>query len=224
MTAPQRDPSLIVWTYDWVPGAERGPRGFVRDLRLRWALEEAGLPYAVRSTPFDKRGPEHLERQPFGQVPFLQDGDVTIFESGACLLHLAKKSEKLMPRDFAGEAETLQWVVAALNSMEMVSVPWWFLKMSGDKDNGLTGWLKSRLSHLENVLREREWLAASRFTVADLLMADVLRVPDLRAFSSSPTFEAYIERACARPAFKKAFADQVAHFVEGDRRRKEDAK
>jgi glutathione S-transferase len=112
---------LTLWTYDWVPGGERGPRGHVRDVRLRWALEEAGLDYAVRSTPFDERGPAHLARQPFAQVPFLQDGEIKLFESGACLLHLAKKSEKLMPRDPAGEAETLQWLIAALNSIEMVN-------------------------------------------------------------------------------------------------------
>ena len=213
--------SLTVWTYDWVP---EGPRGHVRDLRLRWALEEAGLDYAVRSTPFEKRTSAHLARQPFAQVPFLEDGEVTIFESGACLLHLAKKSEKLMPHDPAGEAETLQWVIAALNSIEMVTVPWWFLKMSGDEHNGLTSWMKKRLDQLGTVLREREWLAASRFTVADILMADVLRVPDVRAFSASPVIEAYIERACARPAFRKALSDQLAHFAAADSHRNDDAR
>jgi glutathione S-transferase len=128
-----------------------------------------------------------------------------------------------MPHDPAGEAETLQWVIAALNSMEMVTVPWWFLKMSGDEHNGLTSWMKSRLDHLQTVLGKREWLAASRFTVADILMADVLRVPDVRAFAASPVIEAYIERACARPAFKKAFSDQLAHFAAGDSHRQGDA-
>ena len=205
--------SLIVWTYDWVPD---GPRGFVRDLRLRWALEEAGLAYSVRSTPFDERGPEHLKRQPFAQVPFLTDGEISIFESGACLLHLAKKNERLMPGDAAGEAETLQWVVAALNSIEMVSVPWWFLSLSGDDENALTGWLRKRLDQLAEVLRDREWLVASRFTVADLLMADVLRVPKVRDFAASPVIDAYIDRACDRDAFRKAFADQLAHFQAAD--------
>lgn len=209
--------SLIVWTYDWVPGAERGPRGHVRDLRLRWALEEAGLEYSVRSTPFEKRSSAHLARQPFGQVPFLEDGE--LFESGACLLHIAKKSEKLMPRDPAGEAETLQWVIAALSSIEMVTVPWWFLKISGDEHEGLTSWMRMRLDQLGSVLNEREWLAASQFTVADILMAHVLRVPKLRAFAASPAIEAYIERACARPAFKKALSDQLAHFAAGDSHR-----
>jgi glutathione S-transferase len=208
--------SLTVWTYDWVPGAERGPRGFVRDLRLRWALEEAGLEYTVRSTPFDHRTSHHLDRQPFAQVPFLEDGDVTLFESGACLLHIAKKSEKLMPRDAVGEAETLQWVIAALSSIEIVTVPWWFLKISGADNKDLTSWTRKRLDQLISVLSEREWLAASRFTVADILMADVLRVPKVRAFAASPAVEAYIERACSRPAFKKAQSDQIAHFVAAD--------
>src|SRR5688572_29965378 len=160
---------LIVWTYDWVP---EGPRGFVRDIRLRWACEEAGLEYSVRTVPFDERGPAHLAHQPFAQVPFLSDGEVELFESGAGLLHLARKSEKLMPRDPVGEAQTLQWTIAALNSIEMVSVPWWFLNICGDENNGLTGWLGQRLDHIEKILSEREWLAASRFTIADLLMAD----------------------------------------------------
>jgi glutathione S-transferase len=111
---------LTIWTLDWVP---EGARGFVCDLRLRWACEEAGLAYTIRTVPFDGRATNHLERQPFGQVPFLNDGELEIFESGAGLLHLARKSEKLMPRYAVGEAETLQWVIAALNSVEMVTVP-----------------------------------------------------------------------------------------------------
>src|SRR5918911_4056301 len=191
---------LIVWTYDWVP---EGPRGFVRDMRLRWACEEASFGYSVRTVPFNDRGADHLARQPFSQVPFLSDGELEIFESGAGLLHLARKSEKLMPRDPVGEAETLQWTIAALNSMEMVTVPWWFLKISGDENNGLTGWMGKRLDQLEKILSEREWLAADRFTVADLLMADVLRVPEVRAFGNRPASEAYVARATDRPSFKK---------------------
>src|ERR1044071_5147327 len=133
---------LIIWTYDWVP---KGPRGFVRDLRLRWACEEAGLAYAVQTVPFDGRETNHLSRQPFGQIPFLKDGELEIFESGAGLLHLARKSERLMPGDPAGEAEPLQWTVAALNSIEMVSVPWWFLKITGGNGDPLTGWVGKRL-------------------------------------------------------------------------------
>jgi glutathione S-transferase len=209
---------LIIWTLDWAP---EGPRGFVRDLRLRWACEEAGLSYAVRTVPFEGRETNHLDRQPFGQVPFLNDGELEIFESGAGLLHLARKSEMLMPRDPVGEAETLQWTIAALNSIEMVSVPWWFLEISGDKNNGLTGWLSQRLDHLERILNEREWLAAGRFTVADLLMADVLRVPKVRAFGDRPASEAYVIRVTDRPAFKKAQADQIGLFEAADVKRTE---
>lgn len=207
---------VTIWTYDWVPD---GPRGFVRDLRLRWACEEAGLPYTVRTVPFDGRETNHLDRQPFGQVPMLEDGEVRLFESGAGLLHLARKSETLMPHDPAGEAAVLEWTLAALNSIEMVSVPWWFLTITGNEDNGLTGWLDSRLGQLEAVLAEREWLAADRFTVADLLMADVLRVARLRAHGERPATEAYVARITARPAFAKAHADQLAHFAAADEHR-----
>ena len=124
-----------------------------------------------------------------------------------------------MPRDPVGEAETLQWTIAALNSIEMVTVPWWFLKISGDEDNGLAGWMGKRLDQLERVLSEREWLAAERFTVADLLMADVLRVAEVRAFGDRPATEAYVERLTGRPAFRKAHADQIAHFAASDKTR-----
>jgi glutathione S-transferase len=207
---------LTIWTYDWVA---EGPRGFVRDLRLRWACEEAEVPYAVQTIPFDGRETNHLARQPFGQVPFLSDGELQMFESGAGLLHLARKTDKLMPRDPVGQAHTLQWVIAALNSIEMVSVPWWFLTISGDADNDLAGWMGKRLQQLEDVLSERDWLAAGRFTVADLLMADVLRVPKVRAFGNRPATEAYVARVTNRPAFKKAYADQMAHFEVADKMR-----
>jgi glutathione S-transferase len=206
---------LTIWTYDWVP---EGPRGFVRDLRLRWACEEAGLPYTVRTIQFDGRETNHLARQPFGQVPFLSDGELEIFESGAGLLHLARKSDKLMPSDPAGEAETLQWTIAALNSIEMVTLPWWFLKMSGDEDSNLAGWMVKRLGQLEKILADREWLAADRFTAADLLMADVLRISGVRSFGDRPATEAYVARMTDRPSFKKARADQIALFEAADKR------
>ncbi|MFO1456490.1 MAG: glutathione S-transferase family protein [Steroidobacteraceae bacterium] len=207
---------LTIWTLDWVPN---GPRGFVRDLRLRWACEEAGLAYTVRTVPFEDRETNHLAQQPFGQVPFLQDGSLELFESGAGLLHLARKSEVLMPRDPAGEAETLQWTIAALNSIEMVSVPWWFLGLSIKENNPLEGWLGQRLGHMERVLGEREWLAAGRFTIADLLMADVLRIAAVRRLGNRPATEAYVSRITARAAFKKAHADQLAHFAAADQKR-----
>lgn len=201
---------LTIWTYDWVP---EGPRGFVRDLRLRWAAEEAGLAYDLRTVPFDGREINHLDSQPFGQVPFLTDGDIKTFESGACLLHVAGKSESLMPRDAAAGADTLQWFIAALNSIEMVTLPWWFLAISGQQDNPFEAWMSKRLLQLETVLDERDWLAAGRFTVADLIMADVLRIPRVRDYGDRPATEAYVARMTARPAFQKAHADQIAHFA-----------
>lgn len=205
---------LVIWTYDWVP---KSVRGFVRDMRLRWACEEAGLDYSVRTITFEGRETNHLDSQPFGQVPILGDDDITTFESGAGLLHIARKSENLMPRDPVGEGQTLQWTIAALNSIEMVTVPWWYLEVTKAKDNHLTGWMESRLNHIERVLKERDWLAADRFTAADLLMADVLRVAKVRAFGNRPATESYVTRITERPAFKKAHADQIAHFAAGDR-------
>lgn len=205
---------LTIWTYDWVP---EGPRGFVRDIRLRWALEEAGIDYDVASVPFGDRGPDHLARQPFAQIPFITDGDLCVFESGACLLHLGEKSEALMPRDAQGKADTLQWLVAALNSIEMVTVPWWFINLSKPPENPLAGWMKQRFDRLEAVLQEREWLAASRFTIADIMMADALRMPrKLGELERYDALTAYVERACARPAFEKARRDQVAFFEAAD--------
>jgi glutathione S-transferase len=209
---------IIIWTYDWVP---KGPRGFVRDLRLRWACEEAGLSYQIRTIQFDDRETNHLAQQPFGQVPFLKDGDVELFESAACLLHLARKSDMLMPKDPAGEAQTVQWIISALNSIEMVSVPWWFLKITNAENTNVTQWLDKRLGQLEKVLSDRKWLVANRFTAADLLMADVLRVSEVRAFGARPATEAYISRVTDRPAFRKARTEQIAHFEAADKLRAE---
>ena len=207
--------TLTIWTYDWVPPP---PRGHVRDIRLRWACEEAGLPYAIATVRFeDRTAPDHLDRQPFAQVPALQDGDVTLFESGACLLHLAETSEALMPRDPQSRAETLQWVIAGLNSVEMVSVPWWFIGLSKPPENPLEGWLNARLDRLNAVLSTRDHLAGDRFTVADLLMADILRVPKLRAaLGPYPALAAYTDRILSRPAFQKAHRDQLDHFAAAD--------
>ena len=215
---------LILTTYDWVPPP---PRGFVRDLRVRWALEEAALPYRVESTPFRDRGPEHIAHQPFAQVPWLTDGDLSLFESGAILLHLGQKSTALMPADAAGRAQVTQWVFAALNSVEVARwITFVFLRFSGEGPESaalaaIARFLDLRLDRMEAVLADREWLTGE-FSVADILMADVLRVigPDgLGAegrLDRYPACRAYVERATARPAFRKAQADQLAHFAAAD--------
>jgi glutathione S-transferase len=209
---------LILTTFAWVPMM---PRGFVRDLRVRWALEEAGLPYRVESVPFGDRKPEHFAHQPFGQVPWLTDGDISIFESGAILLHLGERSDALMPADPRRRSEAVEWLFAALNSVEMASLPWALFKFSGDTGDTpgwkfLDGFLKARLGHMEPVLAGREWLAGP-FSVADILMADVLRLVDrFDGLSGYPACRDYVARATARPGFVKAHADQMAHFAAAD--------
>jgi glutathione S-transferase len=210
-------PDLTLTTFDWVPPP---PRGFVRDLRVRWALEEAALPYRVARASGDK-GPAHLAHQPFGQVPWLTDGDLSIFESGAILLHLGGLSTKLMPSDPRGRNEATEWVFAALNSVEMASLPWGMSKFMGHPTDTaawkfVDDFLKLRLKHLEPVLAKREWLAGS-FSVADILMSDVLRVVDSQGgLADSPACRDYVARATSRPSFAKAHADQMAHFAAAD--------
>ncbi len=209
---------LVLTTYDWVPDM---PRGYVRDLRVRWALEEAGLPYRVESTPFRDRQATHFAHQPFGQVPWLTDGDLSIFESGAILLHLGERSAILMPVDPPGRSEVIQWLFAALASVEAASQPWSFFKFSGDADQTpmrkfFDGFLEVRLKSMEAFLKNGEWLVGT-FSVADILMVDVLRLVDrFDSLADYPECRAYVSRGTVRPAFVKALADQLAHFSAAD--------
>ena len=209
---------LILTTFDWVPET---PRGYVRDIRVRWALEEAGLPYRVNGVPFRARGAEHFSHQPFGQVPWLTDGDISIFESGAILLYLGERSDRLMPADSGSRSEVIEWLFAALNSVEMASLPWSIFMFSGDTEDtpgrkSLDKFLESRLQHLESVLEGREWLAET-FSIADILMSDVLRlIHRFDGLAGYPSCRDYVARATARPSFVKAHADQMAHFAAAD--------
>lgn len=209
---------LTLTTFDWVPQL---PRGFVRDLRIRWALEESGLPYQVASVPFHERDATHLAHQPFGQVPWLTDGDISIFESGAILLHLGHRSERLMPADARGRSNVTEWLFAALNSVEMACLPWALFEFASIERASpghklLDDFVKVRLQRMEPVLASREWLAGG-FSIADIAMADVLRLVD--RFGELPAYPAcfgYMQRATARRAFVKAHADQMAHFAAAD--------
>ena len=209
---------LILTTFDWVPEM---PRGYVRDIRVRWALEEAGLPYRVERVPFRSRNAEHFSHQPFGQVPWLTHGDISIFESGAILLYLGELSDALMPTDPHGRSDVIQWLFAALNSVEAASLPWTIFVFSGDTAETpgrkqLDEFLKARLKHIEAVLAGREWLAGT-FSIADVLMADVLRLVDrFDGLTKHPACRDYVARATARPSFIKAHADQMAHFAAAD--------
>ena len=205
---------LILSTFDWVP---EFPRGYVRDVRIRWALEEAGLPYRVERVPFRDRGGSHFARQPFGQVPWLTAGEVSVFESGAILLYLGESSTALLPAEASRRAEAQGWLFAALNSVEMASLPWFIFKFSGDSGESagrqqIDAFLRARLQHMESALAGKEWLCGA-FSIADIAMADVLRLINrFEGLTEFPACRAYVERATARPAFQKAYADQLAHF------------
>jgi glutathione S-transferase len=197
-------------------------RGLVRDLRVRWALEEAGLRYETRLLgPEDQASKAYRALQPFGQVPTYEDGSLSLFESGAIVLHIAQKSEALMPRDDKGRLRVTTWMFAALNSVEPHIVNLVALDLFHAKED----WAKqrrpaalqlaqSRLNALADWLHGRDYLE-ERFTAADLLMTTVLRIPrhcDLVA--QMPVLESYRLRCEGRPAFQKALAAQMADFAE----------
>lgn len=209
---------LVLTTLDWVP---QGPRGYVRDLRVRWALEEARLAYRVATVSTHEPSPEQLAHQPFNQVPWLTDGELSIFETGAILLHLGQRSEALLPRDPRARSKAVQWMFAALNSMETAIVPWVVLQVAGDSGESpgakaLRAYLEGRLRRLEPVLAASEWLAGA-FSAADILMADALRLFDeSEVLVDFPACQRYVLRATSRQAFRKAHADQLAHFAAAD--------
>lgn len=217
-------PDMTLTTLKWVPDL---PRGYVRDLRVRWALEEAGLPYRVAGVPFTPSVPHRpldasqMAHQPYAQVPWLTDGDQTLFESGAILLFLGERSTTLMPTDPKARQDVITWLFAALNSVEAASLPWSIFHFAGDTEQTpgrkhLDAFLRARVGYTEQVLAGRKWLAGA-FSIADIAMADVLRlVHRFDGLADAPACRAYIDRATKRPAFVKAHADQMAHFAAAD--------
>lgn len=210
--------TIIVTGFRWVPDFARGQ---VRDLRVRWALEEAGLPYKERLiSAADQSTDWYRREQPFGQAPVYQEDGLTLFESGAIVLHIARKSEALAPRDEAGRARVAQWIVAALNSIEPFIMNFAVLDFfyPGEewaklRKEGARAEAKQRLECLAAWLRGRDWLE-DRFTAADLMMSAVLRTVADTDLLSETGLDAYHQRCEARPAFKKALADQLASFDE----------
>ena len=209
---------LTLTTFDWIPEC-RGALCATCVCAGRW--KRPACPIASRACRSATGRPAHFAHQPFGQVPWLTDGDISIFESGAILLHLGELSTALMPADPRGRSEAMEWVFAALNSVEMASLPWSMLKFTGNAGDTpaakpLDDFLKLRLKRMEPVLAGREWLAGS-FSVADILMSDVLRLVDrFDGLADHPACRDYVARATARPAFVKAHADQMAHFAAAD--------
>jgi glutathione S-transferase len=214
---------ITITAFNWVPDFAKGQ---VRDLRVRWALEEAGLPYQVKLiTHEEKLTPAYRALQPFSQVPSYRDDDVALFESGAIVLHVARSSAALLPTDQAGRSRAAAWVFAALNSIEpfimgLVDVDIFSREEPWAKESRphVEGMVKKRLSDLAERLSGRDWLE-DRFTVGDLMMATVLRIlrhTDL--VTSDPLLAPYLARCEARPAFQKALAEQLASFQETEAR------
>jgi len=188
---------------------------------VRWALEEAGRSYSVRNVE-DQNSPAYRAQQPFGQVPVLHDGDFPIFESGAILLHLADKEAGLLPADRAEREQAKMWMFAALNSVEphtgnLANLLFFHANDAWAKEARpmMEELAKKRLDAIDAWLANRDYLAGS-FSAADILMITVLRqLDDSGVVEQFRNLFAYKQRCMARPAFKKALADHMAHFAAG---------
>jgi glutathione S-transferase len=207
---------ITISAFQWVPDFARGQ---VRDLRVRWALEEAGLPYRTRLlAQGDQDSAEYRALQPFGQVPIFEEDGFVLFESGAIVLHIGERSEQLLPRDPHARALAIQWLVAALNSVEphVLNVALLGLFYAGEEWAKLRRpsaeqFVQRRLSALSRSLADKPYLDGESFTAGDLMMSTVLRIlPDL--ITGDVRLRAYVGRCTARPAFQRALDAQLADF------------
>ncbi len=209
---------ITLTTYKWVPDFAAP---LMRAFRVRWALEEAELPYAVRTVGLgpDQRSPEHLARQPFGQAPAIEEDGLRLFESGAIALYIAEQSETLLPTDRIARERATAWLFAALNSVETwiqqlasidffhADAPW-----ASALRPQMEAMVRDRLAMLEGALAGKDYLEG-RFTVGDLMMADVLRILDhTNLVDDYPQLKAYKQRCEARPAFARAMKAQMEGF------------
>jgi glutathione S-transferase len=199
---------------------DRG-RGLARDMGVRWALEEVGQPYEVRLVSFgDMKEPAHRARHPFGQIPTYEDGDLALFESGAIVLHIAERHAGLLPDEASARARAVTWMFAALSTIEPPILdlqianivdhdkPWSEQRLPLVKDR-----LRVRLGELSNRLGDSRWLDGE-FSAGDLLMVNVLRrLSASGLLAEYPNIAAYVARGEARPAFRRAFAAQLAVFT-----------
>lgn len=210
---------IEIAAFRWVPDFAAG---LVRDLRVRWALEEAGLDYRVRLMG-EKKPPEYVREQPFEQVPTYRDGTVHIFETGAIVQYIGEKDERLLPRDPQGRYRAIQWTYAALNSVEPAlqqlvlcdifypNEEWSRLRRPGAEE-----FTRLKLKRVSDWLGDKEWLE-DRFTIGDLIMVTVLRnLRHTRIVAGYPNLAAYQARGEARPAFQQALSDQLAVFRENE--------
>ena len=201
---------------------DRG-RGLARDMRVRWALEEVGQPYDVRLVSFEEmKAPAHRALHPFGQIPTYEEGDLALFESGAIILHIAERHAGLLPADADARARAIAWMFAALNTVEPPIVERsmavileqdksWYAERLVMLDERV----RVRLGELADRLGDADWLDGA-FSAGDLLMVTVLRrLEGSGLLEEYPNLCAYIARGEARPAFQRAFADQLAVFTGG---------
>lgn len=206
---------ITISAFRWVPDFARGQ---VRDLRVRWALEEAGIPYRTRLLEQgDQDKPDYRVLQPFGQVPIFEEDGQVLFESGAIVLHIGERSEALLPKDAGARARATQWLIAALNSVEphvqnVTAVEVFYANEEWAKLRrpGAIAFARHRLNSLAKSLGDKPYLDGERFTAGDLMMTTVLRIrPEL---VDEPHLVEYLERCTARPAFRRALEAQMADF------------
>ena len=210
--------SIEITGFRWVP---EFAQGVVRDLRARWAMEEAGLDYKVRLLD-QERPREYLKEQPFDQVPILRDGDVQIFETGAIVQYIGEKSETLLPSDPRGKFRAIQWTYAALNSVEpailnllLIDIFYAGEEWAKLRRPGAEEFAKLKLKRLSDWLGDKTWLEGDRFTIGDLVMTTTLRfLRHTDMVAEFPNLAAFLKRSEARPAFQQALSDQLATFRE----------
>ncbi len=209
---------ITISAFKWVPESARGQ---VRDLRARWALEEAGLPYKTRLLEQgDQDRPEYRALQPFGQVPILEEDGAVLFESGAIVLYIGERSEALLPKDSRARARAVQWLIAALNSVEpfVMNVALIDLFYANEewaklRRPGAVAFVQRRLSALSRSLGDKPFLDGDRFTAGDLMMTTVLRIlKHTDIVSSDKRLAEYVARCTSRPAFKRALDAQIGDF------------
>jgi glutathione S-transferase len=209
--------SIEITAFAWVP---EFAQGLVRDLRLRWALEEVGLDYRVRLLG-PERPSDYVKEQPFDQVPCFSDGTVSIFESAAIVQYIGEKSEILLPTDPQGRFRAIQWSYAAVNSVEpafnnvfAVTVFYADEEWAKLRRPGAEQFARLKLKRVSDWLGDKEWLEGDRFTIGDLIMVTVLRnLKHTTMVGEFPNLAAYLKRGEARPAFQRALADQLAVFA-----------
>ena len=211
--------AIEITALKWVPAPAQG---MVKDLRVRWALEEAGLDYRVRLLPFDTRPADYVKDQAFNQVPCFNDGTVRIFESGAILQYIAEQSDKLMPRETLARYQAIQWIYSALSSIEpfvqfraLLNGPFAAQEWAEPAKPTFEQFAQLRLKQLADRLGDNDWIEGGDFTIGDLMMVTVLRIADRSGqLAAFPTLAAYVKRGEARPAFQRALSDQLETFRE----------